>query len=400
MTFFTRKTGAEATKVVFALVALSAAGCAARAPELQPPRPDSTYGTQLARGVTHQYRWYAAGPWAVHTVTVQPGACVAFRSAKANERNVGRERTSAIAQRYAANSRVVAAINADFFSFEPPGISEGPQVANSVLLKSEGHHREALEDRHLRLQPVFAIRQNGKPAVTFTRFDGVVRLGDQTFPLAGVNVRARNDSAFVFTPFYGTTTPVDSSALELIVRNGMVAGADSLAEGVAIPDSGMVIVLKGAARASLVSFHPRAGAAWVGELAGLERAREVVGGYPMLLQKSHAVHHDEAGLRPTFSDRRHPRAAIGIDRKGAVHIVAVDGRQPGHSDGMTLQELGDFLLAHGITDAMNLDGGGSTTLVVAGHIVNRPSDASGERAVSNALLLIDQSRAGACNGKR
>jgi exopolysaccharide biosynthesis protein len=118
------------------------------------------------------------------------------------------------------------------------------------------------------------------------------------------------------------------------------------------------------------------------------------------LQKGHAVHHDEPGLRPTFSDRRHPRAAIGIDRKGAVHIVAVDGRQPGHSDGMTLQELGDFLLAHGITDAMNLDGGGSTTLIVGGHIVNRPSDASGERAVSNALLLIDQSRAGACNGKR
>src|SRR5688572_2339587 len=142
VTFFTRNTRAEATKVVFALVALSVAGCAARAPELQPPRPDSTYGTQVVGGVTHQYRWYASGPWAVHTVTVLPGACVAFRTAKANERNVGRERSSTIAQRYAANSRVLAAVNADFFSFEPPGISEGPQVANSVLLKSEGHHRE------------------------------------------------------------------------------------------------------------------------------------------------------------------------------------------------------------------------------------------------------------------
>ena len=111
----------------------------------------------------------------------------------------------------------------------------------------------------------------------------------------------------------------------------------------------------------------------------------------MLLQQSNAVHHDEAGLRPAFSDRRHPRAAIGVDRKGRVLILAVDGRQPGYSEGMTLQELGDFLIAHGITDALNLDGGGSTTLVVRDRIVNRPSDANGERAVSNALLLISGS---------
>jgi exopolysaccharide biosynthesis protein len=67
---------------------------------------------------------------------------------------------------------------------------------------------------------------------------------------------------------------------------------------------------------------------------------------------------------------------------------------------MTLQEFSHFLTAHGITDALNLDGGGSTTLVVGGRIVNRPSDTNGERAVSNALLVIDQSQARACTGKR
>ncbi|HEY0303687.1 MAG TPA: phosphodiester glycosidase family protein, partial [Longimicrobiales bacterium] len=149
------------------------------------------------------------------------------------------------------------------------------------------------------------------------------------------------------------------------------------------------------------SVRPGTAVSWQGDLTPLPRAREVVGGYPMLLQRSNAVHHDEAGLRTTFSDRRHPRAAIGIDGKGRIHIVAVDGRRPGYSDGMTLQELGDFLIAHGITDALNLDGGGSTTLVVGGRIVNRPTDANGERAVSNALLVIDQSQAnGACNRKR
>jgi exopolysaccharide biosynthesis protein len=89
-----------------------------------------------------------------------------------------------------------------------------------------------------------------------------------------------------------------------------------------------------------------------------------------------------------------------VDRAGRIHIVAVDGRQPAHSDGMSLQELGDFMLAHGITDAMNLDGGGSTTLVVRGQIANRPSDTNGERAVANALLVIDQSQAASCARNR
>jgi exopolysaccharide biosynthesis protein len=119
----------------------------------------------------------------------------------------------------------------------------------------------------------------------------------------------------------------------------------------------------------------------------------------MLLQKGQAVLHSEPGLRPAFSESRHPRTAIGVDRKGHIHMITVDGRQPGYSAGMSLQELGNFLLAHGITDALNFDGGGSTTLVIRGQIVNRPSDSNGERAVANALLLIDESAAAGCARK-
>ena len=378
---------AEATKVVSALVALSAAACASRAPALRAPQPDSTYSASLTRGVTHTYRWYAAGPWAVHTIAIEPNACVALRTAKAKESMIGREQTSSLARR----NNALVAINADFFSFEPPGVSEGPQVSRGMLLKSEGAHREALEDRRVRKQAVFAIKRDGKPAITFTRFAGQVRVGTATLPLAGVNVPARNDSAFVYTSFWGTATATDSAALELVVRNGNIVDVDTAAAGVEIPRDGLVIVIKGATRGALPLPATGTAAGWTGGLDGLPEAREVVGGYPMLLQQSNAVHHEEAGLRTTFSDRRHPRAAIGTDRKGRIYIIAVDGRQPGYSDGMSLQELGDFLIAHGITDALNLDGGGSTTLVVGERIVNRPSDANGERPVSNALLLISGS---------
>ena len=54
---------------------------------------------------------------------------------------------------------------------------------------------------------------------------------------------------------------------------------------------------------------------------------------------------------------------------------------------MSLPELTDLLLRLGARDGLNLDGGGSSTMVVRGDIVNRPSDAQGERAVGNAFVL-------------
>jgi exopolysaccharide biosynthesis protein len=71
-----------------------------------------------------------------------------------------------------------------------------------------------------------------------------------------------------------------------------------------------------------------------------------------------------------------------------VYLFSVDGRQPGFSAGMTLVEMADFMIGLGAYQALNLDGGGSTTIVVANRVVNRPADAAGERRVSNALMII------------
>jgi hypothetical protein len=388
-------------QVVSALVVLSATACATQTPRFAGPAPDSSRVIQLAKDVTYEYRWHASGPWAVHTVMVRPGQCgVGFRTVKGRARRIGRQPTSALAQATGDSLNVIAAINGDFFSFDPPGVSEGPQIANGVVLKSEGHHREALEDRRLRRQSVFAVDGAGRPVVLHTRMHGSVQARDMAVPLAGVNVPARSDSAFVYTPFWGAVTPADSTALELVLRAGVIARIDSAATGVEIPDPGAVITLRGSARALAAALVPGDTVVWQAEFTDVPGAREMIGGYPMLLLRGNPVYQEEAGLRAAFADRRHPRAAIGVDRRGRVFIVAVDGRQPPYSDGMTLQEFSHFLTAYGITDALNLDGGGSTTLVTAGRIANRPSDSNGERAVSNALLVIDQSRAGACTGKR
>ena len=89
-----------------------------------------------------------------------------------------------------------------------------------------------------------------------------------------------------------------------------------------------------------------------------------------------------------FSEARHPRTAAAARADGSLLFVTVDGRQPGWSVGMTLVELSDFLLALGAVDAVNLDGGGSTAMVLRGETVNRPSDPTGDRANGDAILLF------------
>jgi exopolysaccharide biosynthesis protein len=88
------------------------------------------------------------------------------------------------------------------------------------------------------------------------------------------------------------------------------------------------------------------------------------------------------------AEMKHPRSAVGISRDSSTLILfAVDGRSE-NSGGMTLRELAAHMRALGAWDAMNFDGGGSTTLVIDGAVVNHPSDPTGERAVGNALLVL------------
>ena len=95
----------------------------------------------------------------------------------------------------------------------------------------------------------------------------------------------------------------------------------------------------------------------------------------------------EALSAEAFTNARHPRTLIGRDERGIIWLVAADGRQPDYSIGMTFGDLQALARRLDFVHALNLDGGGSTTMVVGGEIVNKPSDANGPRAVSDAILV-------------
>ena len=385
------------------------------APHLAPaaPRPagaftaDSTHTIELASGVTYTRMHIPRGPWEVYVVAVAPGAHgVEFHTVKGLDHVVGRERPSSVAQRTAAAERrpVLAAVNADFFNFKPPGVSEGPQVSAGRVVKSEDTHRAALADTVLREQPSVGVDAGGKIFFADAHVDGWFRVGQgEPVPVRGVNTSVTRGSAAVYNSFLGARTPDDSGVVEVIVRTvraaalagdtavGVVVGVDSALAGVDIPAGDVVIAERerqGAHADFSRSLEPGDSVWWSLRIRNAPaKVKELVGGFPMLLRNGVAVVDRTTDMIPGFSEKRHPRTVVARRSDGTVMLVAVDGRRQ-DSVGMSLEELTDFMKALGASDALNLDGGGSTTLVVDGRVVNRPSDKEGERAVSNVLLLL------------
>lgn len=115
-----------------------------------------------------------------------------------------------------------------------------------------------------------------------------------------------------------------------------------------------------------------------------------VGGGPRLIADGRVVV-DQQQIRERFPDgfdtTRHPRSAVGITADNTLVLMVVDGRQPDRSRGVSLQELADLMLSAGCVDAMNLDGGGSSTIWIDGAMANFPSDRGGPRTVTNTLVI-------------
>lgn len=122
------------------------------------------------------------------------------------------------------------------------------------------------------------------------------------------------------------------------------------------------------------------------EDARLVIAEDAIVSGPLLLDDGLDLHLDNNN----FNVNRHPRTMVGLNGSGHLLFVVVDGRQPGYAEGMSLFELRALARSLGCTDALNLDGGGSSTMVIAGEdgngVVNRPSGKV-ERPVPSILFV-------------
>ena len=112
---------------------------------------------------------------------------------------------------------------------------------------------------------------------------------------------------------------------------------------------------------------------------------------PLLLQSGRPVR--ESWPDRAFYTKRHPRTIVGTDSKGWVYFIVIDGRSRGNADGATIAETLQIALEFGLKDALNLDGGGSSTLWLKGAgVISHPSDNKrfdhyGQRCVPNAVVF-------------
>jgi hypothetical protein len=130
------------------------------------------------------------------------------------------------------------------------------------------------------------------------------------------------------------------------------------------------------------------------------RLMSIVNGGPELVRdgRLHAtprtdgmVHPGDPSFYYGWVHKRNPRTFAGVDAQGRTVLVTADGRSTS-SVGLGIAETAAVARSLGLRDAMNLDGGGSTTMVVGGTVINAPSDATGERPVGDALVVLPKPR--------
>ncbi len=347
----------------------------------------------------HREIFRPAGPWAIHVIEFDVRSpLLQLETIKAGNQLQGKEQTSKMAARADREGHhVVAAINGDFYD-----------TGNGAPINLQLRDGEIL--RQPTSRSVFAISTTEKPVINFLSLIGSVQSKQGVWQsLHGFN-RARNAEELIFfNRYFGVTTGTNNFGSEgrlqplekFAVNDTFRAVVRELHRNIGnapLDDSTYIISAHGVAENWLIqnlATDDTVKLIWrIPETTW--QLVEAIGGLPRLVRDGNiSIESEREGGSASFTNNRHPRSAIGFNADTSrFFFVTVDGRQPGYSDGMTLPELAAFMRELGCEQALNLDGGGSTTMVVRGKVANRPSDATGERAVANALLLISTAPTG------
>ena len=356
---------------------------------------------ELAGGVTLRQNISSSpdSPQIVNILTIDPKAPgIRIRAVLAQDRVYGtdwakgRETVSSIAKRLNAT----AAMNADYFpmSSNCPGDALNLHISGGELMSEPMPNRV-----------VFGITSDGKMLFDKLELDARIILPDKWFPIRGINRPRRMHELVAYTSKFFTSTCTSSGGSEAVITTqdlpvkvgvpikGTVSEIRSSCGNTPIPDG--AIVLSGAGTgAKFVDEYLKPGTNVTIEFnlkpsktTGWEKVVEAVGGGPWLV-KDGKVSIDAAaeGFQPILYLAAHPRTALGVTGGGKLVLVTVDGRQ-NISSGMTLIQLAQLMLSQECVEAINLDGGGSTTMAASFGILNSPCEGA-ERPVANALAVF------------
>ncbi|MGD6817951.1 phosphodiester glycosidase family protein [Metabacillus sp. 113a] len=289
---------------------------------------------------------------------------------------------------------VIGAFNGDFYNTST-GIPNGTVIHDGRILKSG--YKES-----------FGVKKDGTPIFGIPGVQFKLHDDGATHHIAQLNgARGTNHLALYAAPLKSTGTNTSGTEAVLSVVSGdvhkpgkMKAVVEELIDGKgnqAIENGNLILSGHGTGREIVKSLKP-------GQEVEIETqispqwldAEEGLSGNYKLIQKGQKVNLPS----DNFTTAVAPRTAVGMNAEGEIFFVVIDGRAPGYSEGITVFELRDMMAELGAVEALNLDGGGSSTFAARQpgeeglSIVNRPSDGF-ERSVANSFLITTSAEPGA-----
>ncbi|WP_052947325.1 phosphodiester glycosidase family protein [Aneurinibacillus tyrosinisolvens] len=363
---------------------------------------------------------------------IQPGSSFAHIEAGSTHGKVaGMEQVSDQAKDVSRPGHVVVGgINGDFYD-----------MTNGIPIDFMMHEGKVLQSPSG--YGAVGFKPDGHAVIGNPGFTGAVEVNGQKRPITAVNRGRGADELILYTPEYVADTGTNDFGTEVILHTSQTTSTGSMAGSPAGENtgttSGDTVVTtgdtippvvgnqensNGTISATVIEKRQDQGKAPLQEgmlvLSGhgiakdflntikpgdeikistkleapWDQVKEAVGGHVMLTNGSINVN-----LSDPVNTGVHPRTAVGVKADGTPFFVVIDGRQPGYSEGVTVPELAQLMKDMGAVDAINLDGGGSTTFVArqpgdaSVTVQNSPSDGS-ERSVANSLLVVSSAPEG------
>jgi hypothetical protein len=346
-------------------------------------------GQTLVPGVVYsrQVEFTGHGPVVIHVISApKPTGLYALKPVLSNNAILGRERVTSMQKRVSAEA-TVAGVNGDLFSLTD-GHPTGALIRGGILDSGPVDFRSSV-----------GMDTDGVLHVERVRLAGTWQ-GSGQRRILGINEMPRPNRTTLYTHAWGARTPAENGGAQAIIQPFPATTPNTPLTGVVtqyvsggnqpIPPDGAVLVARGAQAGFLPAEVPVG--ANITVLLTLTppwtNVPEAVGGGPIIVRDGKPVFRSLEGFTTSQLAYRHPRTGVGQTADGRILLVAVDGRQPGYSTGLTNFELALTMMRLGCVTASALDSGGSTTMAFDGKLLNRPSDPGGERAVAEALTIF------------
>lgn len=344
--------------------------------------------TVISKGVNH-VSWESVDPrWSGDIIMADWNPSIQLKTVKANNELKGYQTTQDMMRSYEQTSspykKVIAGINGDFY--KAGGVPVHSQIIDGEILKLPV------------LRDAVAMDEEQRFYLGSFSYSGQLEILDSSITLTidGVNMAREANQLIVYNQYHGDSTHTNAYGYEVVLKQldfrpinrpefFRVVELEGYDEGF-IPDGHIVLSAHGEKVPYLQSLH-------VGDSVrithGMQQDERAYSEQPALVEfiGGSKVFLDDGKIDGNWPER-HPRSALGFNSDTTkIFLFTVDGRQES-SVGMSLTEMAEVMKHFGAAFAINLDGGGSTTLVASDKVLSSPSDPTGQRRVSNAVILV------------